>query len=445
MDVKSGETLFSNDPDFRYSVPEGRYRIALRDGDSRWYYSDPFTIHYPLAQPQFTPEGGFVDSDTKTVAITAVEGAEIWYAVYDDTTQTSPAFQQYTEPLTIPVTTRQGTVVVEAYASKDGENSKKVQAKFSAKPTVPVVKLPDGTTAKSGDTYTYYDAADISAVAPDGVEIRYSANAPFDGAPGTKLGKGETFTVSNGNGHLQTTYLCARKTIRSSNRTYTAWSEPFSLVLARVGDLPDPIVKVGGKVMENGSTYTVNGSAEVTLTRPEYCPVDAKLVYTKDSAIPSYCVEYTKPITISNHATKLDVYMRARNSETNKYDASPGGVYHFQIEPGTTAWKLFLTDATAYDSSGNEIERAVSGTVVTVRANPYPESGYGVFRSWEGGGTQYLENEKVDTYQPEVTFVMPDKAVRLAAKYSTNRTAVQEAMKKTRLIVDMAAPCTDCP
>lgn len=83
------------------------------------------------------------------------------------------------------------------------------------------------------------------------------------------------------------------------------------------------------------------------------------------------------------------------------------------------------------------IERAVSGTVVTVRANPYSESGYGVFRSWEGGGTQYLENEKVDTYQPEVTFVMPDKAVRLAAKYSTNRTAVQEAMKKTRLIVDM--------
>ena len=64
------------------------------------------------------------------MAITAVEGAEIWYAVYDDTTQTSPAFQRYTEPLTIPVTTRQGTVVVvvEAYASKDGENSKKVQA-----------------------------------------------------------------------------------------------------------------------------------------------------------------------------------------------------------------------------------------------------------------------------------------------------------------------------
>lgn len=437
MDVKSGETLFSNDLDFRYSVPAGRYRIALRDGDSRWYYSDPFTIHYPLAQPQFTPEGGFVDSDTQTVAITAVEGAEIWYAVYDDTTQTSPVFQRYTEPLTIPVTTRQGTVVVEAYASKDGENSKKVQAKFSAKPAMPVVKLPDGTTAKSGDTYTYYDAADISAVAPDGVEIRYSANAPFDGALGTKLGKGETFTVSNGDGHVQITCLRARKTLQSGDQTYTAWSDLFVLNMVRVANLPDPIVKVGGKVMDEGSTYTVNGSAEVTLTRPEYCPVDAKLVYTEDSAIPSYCVEYTKPITISNHATKLDVYMRAWNSETNKYVASPGGIYHFQIKPGTTAWKLFLTDATAYNSSGNVIERAVSGTVVTVRANPYSESGYGVFRSWEGGGTQYLENEKVDTYQPEVTFVMPDKAVRLAAKYSTNRTAVQEAMKKTRLIVDM--------
>lgn len=437
MDVKSGETLFSDDLDFRYSVPAGRYRIALRDGDSRWYYSDPFTIHYPLAQPQFTPEGGFTDSDTQTVAITAVEGAEIWYAVYDDTTQTSPAFQRYTEPLTIPVTTRQGTVVVEAYASKDGENSKKVQAKFSAKPAIPVVKLPDGTTAKSGDTYTYYDAADISAVAPDGVEIRYSANAPFDGALGTKLGKGETFTVSNGDGHIQITYLRARKTLQSGDQTYTAWSDLFMLNMVRVADMPDPIVKVGGKVMDEGSTYMVNGSAEVTLTRPEYCPVDAKLVYTEDSAIPSYCVEYTKPITISNHATKLDVYMRARNSETNKYDASPGGVYHFQIEPGTAPRKLFLTDATAYDSSGKEIKSAVSGTVVTVRANPYPESGYGVFRSWEGGGTKYLENEKVDTYQPEVTFVMPDINVILRAKYSTNRAAVQEAMKKTRLIVDM--------
>ena len=77
--------------------------------------------------------------------------------------------------------------------------------------------------------------------------------------------------------------------------------------------------------------------------------------------------------------------------------------------------------------------------MVTVRANPYSESGYGVFRSWEGGGTQYLENEKVDTYQPEVTFVMPDKAVRLQAKYSTNSAKVQEAMEKTRLIVDMGS------
>lgn len=437
MDVKSGETLFSNDLDFRYSVPEGRYRIALRDSDSRWYYSDPFTIHYPLAQPQFTPEGGFVDSDTKTVAITAVEGAEIWYAVYDDTTQTSPAFQRYTEPLTIPVTTRQGTVVVEAYATKDGKQSAWATAKFSTKPAAPTVKLPDGTTAKSGETYTYYDAADISAVVPDGVEVRYGAAPPSNGAPGTKLGKGETFTVSNGDGHVQITYLRARKTLQSGDQTYTAWSDLFMLNMVRVANLPDPIVKVGGKVMDEGSIYMVNGSAEVTLTRPEYCPVDAKLVYTEDSAIPSYCVEYTKPITISNQATKLDVYMRAWNSGTNKYVASPGGIYHFQIKPGTTAWKLFLTDATAYDSSGNVIERAVSGTVVTVRANPYSESGYGVFRSWEGGGTQYLENEKVDTYQPEVTFVMPDKAVRLAAKYSTNRAEVREAMEKTRLIVDM--------
>lgn len=75
--------------------------------------------------------------------------------------------------------------------------------------------------------------------------------------------------------------------------------------------------------------------------------------------------------------------------------------------------------------------------MVTVRANPYSESEYGVFRSWEGGGIKYLENEKVDTYQPEVTFVMPDINVILRAKYSTNRAAVQEAMKKTRLIVDM--------
>ena len=437
MDVKSGETLFSNDLDFRYSVPEGRYRIALRDGDNRWYYSDPFTIHYPLAQPQFTPEGGFVDSDTQTVAITAVEGAEIWYAVYDDTFVTAPSYEKYTEPFEITVTEKQGTVYVKAYARKDGEQSKETVAQFSSRPAMPVVKLPDGTTAKSGDTYYYYDAADISAVAPDGVEIRYSANAPFDGALGTKLGKDKTFTVSNGDGHVQITYLRARKTLQSGDQTYTAWSDLFMLNMVRVANLPDPIVKVGGKVMDEGSTYTVNGSAEVTLTRPEYCPVDAKLVYTEDSAIPSYCVEYAKPITISNQATKLDVYMRAWNSGKNKYDASPGGIYHFQIKPGTTAWKLFLTDATAYDSSGNKIERAVSGTVVTVRADPYSEGGYGVFRSWDGGGTQYLENKKVDTYQPEVTFVMPDKAVRLAAKYSTDRTAVQEAMKKTRLIVDM--------
>lgn len=55
----------------------------------------------------------------------------------------------------------------------------------------------------------------------------------------------------------------------------------------------------------------------------------------------------------------------------------------------------------------------------------------------EAAGTKYLENEKVDTYQPEVTFVMPDNNVILTAIYSTNRAEVQEAMKKTRLIVDM--------
>ena len=438
MDVKSGETLFSNDLNFRYSVPEGRYRIALKNGrDGRWHYSEPFNISYALAEPRISPDGGFPDGDKVSVTISSAADAEIWYRVYDDTTKTMPNVQSYTGWFEIPVTSDRGTVVVEAYAIKEGKKSAWATAKFSTKPAAPTVKLPDGTTAKSGTTYIYYDAADISAVVPDGVEVRYGAAPPSNGAPGTKLGKGETFTVSNGNGHLQTTYLCARKTIRSSNRTYTAWSEPFSLVLARVGDLPDPIVKVGGKVMENGSTYMVNGSAEVTLTRPEYCPVDAKLVYTKDSAIPSYCVEYTKPITISNQATKLDVYMRAWNSETNKYVASPGGIYHFTIKPGTAARKLFLTDATAYDSSGKEIKSAVSGTVVTVRANPYSESEYGVFRSWEGGGTKYLENEKVDTYQPEVTFVMPDINVILRAKYSTNRAAVQEAMKKTRLIVDM--------
>ena len=439
LEVWSGVSRFSiEDENCNYSVPEGRYRIALKNGrDGRWHYSEPFNISYALAEPRISPDGGFPDGDKVDVTISSAADAEIWYRVYDDTTQTMPDVQSYTGWFEIPVTSDRGTVVVEAYATKDGKQSAWATAKFSTKPAAPTVKLPDGTTAKSGTTYIYYDAADISAVVPDGVEVRYGAAPPSNGAPGTKLGKGETFTVSNGNGHLQTTYLCARKTIRSGNRTYTAWSEPFSLVLARVGDLPDPIVKVGGKVMENGSTYTVNGSAEVTLTRPEYCPVDAKLVYTEDSAIPSYCVEYTKPITISNQATKLDVYMRAWNSETNKYDASPGGIYHFTIKPGTAARKLFLTDATAYDSSGKEIKSAVSGTVVTVRANPYSEGGYGVFRSWDGGGTTYLENEKVDTYQPEVTFVMPDINVILRAKYSTNRAAVQEAMKKTRLIVDM--------
>ena len=437
--VDSGVSRFSiEDGKCDYSVPEGRYRIALKNGsDGRWHYSEPFNISYALVEPQISPEGGFPDGDKVSVTISSAAGAEIWYTVIDDRTPTMPDVQRYAGPLEIPVTADRGTVVVEAYAIKEGKKSAWATAKFSTKPAAPTVKLPDGTTAKSGTTYIYYDAADISAVVPDGVEVRYGAAPPSNGAPGTKLGKGETFTVSNGNGHLQTTYLCARKTIRSGNRTYTAWSEPFSLVLARVGDLPDPIVKVGGKVMENGSTYTVDGSAEVTLTRPEYCPVDAKLVYTKDSAIPSHCVEYTKPITISNQATKLDVYMRAWNSETNKYDASPGGIYHFQIKPGTTAWRLFLTDAKAYDSRGNVIEKAISGTVVTVRANPYSESEYGVFNSWEGTGTQYLKNEKVDTYQPEVTFVMPDNAVILRAKYSTNSTEVQEAMKKTRLIVDM--------
>ena len=432
MDVKSGETLFSNDLNFRYSVPAGRYRIALRDDDSRWYYSDPFTIHYPLAQPQFTPEGGFTDSDTQTVTITAVEGAEIWYAVYDDTTQTSPAFQRYTEPLTIPVTTRQGTVVVAAYALKDGERSKTVQAKFSAKPAVPVVKLPDGTLAKNGGTYTYYDAADISAVAPDGVEIRYSANAPFDGALGTKLGKGETFTVSNGDGHVQITYLRARKTLQSGDQTYTAWSDLFMLNMVRVAYLPQATLKVNGRDMQSGATYTVDGSAEVTLTRPEYCPVDAQIVYSDNSAVPSYCTKYTGPITISHRATTLDVYTRAWNSEKNAYDASPRDVYHFQIKQGTTPWKLNLTNAKAYDSTGKQITTAYSGTVVTVRADPSP-GGTGAFYYWIGL-SGYLENPEVEKYLPEVTFVMPERIVTAKPSYTSST-----VINYTKVIVDMDA------
>ena len=432
MDVKSGETLFSNDLNFRYSVPAGRYRIALRDDDSRWYYSDPFTIHYPLAQPQFTPEGGFTDSDTQTVTITAVEGAEIWYAVYDDTTQTSPAFQRYTEPLTIPVTTRQGTVVVVAYALKDGERSKTVQAKFSAKPAVPVVKLPDGTLAKNGDTYTYYDAADISAVAPDGVEIRYSANAPFDGALGTKLDKDETFTVSNGDGHVQITYLRARKTLQSGDQTYTAWSDLFMLNMVRVAYLPQATLKVNGHDMQSGATYTVDGSAEVTLTRPEYCPVDAQIVYSDNSAVPSYCTKYTGPITISHRATTLDVYTRAWNSEKNAYDASPRDVYHFQIKQGTTPWKLNLTNAKAYDSTGKQITTAYSGTVVTVRADPSP-GGTGAFYYWIGL-SGYLENPEVEKYLPEVTFVMPERIVTAKPSYTSST-----AINYTKVIVDMDA------
>ena len=434
LEVWSGVSRFSiEDENCNYSVPEGRYRIALKNGrDGRWHYSEPFNISYALAEPRISPDGGFPDGDKVDVTISSAADAEIWYRVYDDTTQTMPDVQSYTGWFEIPVTSDRGTVVVEAYATKDGKQSAWATAKFSTKPAAPTVKLPDGTTAKSGTTYIYYDAADISAVVPDGVEVRYGAAPPSNGAPGTKLGKGETFTVSNGNGHLQTTYLCARKTIRSGNRTYTAWSEPFSLVLARVGDLPQATLKVNGRDMQSGATYTVDGSAEVTLTRPEYCPVDAQIVYSDNSAVPSYCTKYTGPITISHRATTLDVYTRAWNSEKNAYDASPRDVYHFQIKQGTTPWKLNLTNAKAYDSTGTQITTAYSGTVVTVRADPSP-GGTGAFHYWIGLSS-YLENPEVEKYLPEVTFVMPERIVTAKPSYTSST-----AINYTKVIVDMDA------
>ena len=434
LEVWSGVSRFSiEDENCNYSVPEGRYRIALKNGrDGRWHYSEPFNISYALAEPRISPDGGFPDGDKVDVTISSAADAEIWYRVYDDTTQTMPDVQSYTGWFEIPVTSDRGTVVVEAYATKDGKQSAWATAKFSTKPAAPTVKLPDGTTAKSGTTYIYYDAADISAVVPDGVEVRYGAAPPSNGAPGTKLGKGETFTVSNGNGHLQTTYLCARKTIRSGNRTYTAWSEPFSLVLARVGDLPQATLKVNGHDMQSGATYTVDGSAEVTLTRPEYCPVDAQIVYSDNSAVPSYCTKYTGPITISHRATTLDVYTRAWNSEKNAYDASPRDVYHFQIKQGTTPWKLNLTNAKAYDSTGTQITTAYSGTVVTVRADPSP-GGTGAFHYWIGL-SGYLENPEVEKYLPEVTFVMPERIVTAKPSYTSST-----AINYTKVIVDMDA------
>ena len=434
LEVWSGVSRFSiEDENCNYSVPEGRYRIALKNGrDGRWHYSEPFNISYALAEPRISPDGGFPDGDKVDVTISSAADAEIWYRVYDDTTQTMPDVQSYTGWFEIPVTSDRGTVVVEAYATKDGKQSAWATAKFSTKPAAPTVKLPDGTTAKSGTTYIYYDAADISAVVPDGVEVRYGAAPPSNGAPGTKLGKGETFTVSNGNGHLQTTYLCARKTIRSGNRTYTAWSEPFSLVLARVGDLPQATLKVNGRDMQSGATYTVDGSAEVTLTRPEYCPVDAQIVYSDNSAVPSYCTKYTGPITISHRATTLDVYTRAWNSEKNAYDASPRDVYHFQIKQGTTPWKLNLTNAKAYDSTGKQITTAYSGTAVTVRADPSP-GGTGAFHYWIGLSS-YLENPEVEKYLPEVTFVMPERIVTAKPSYTSST-----AINYTKVIVDMDA------
>ena len=429
MNVKSGETLFSNDLDFRYSVPEGRYRIALRDGDSRWYYSDPFTIHYPLAQPQFTPEGGFVDSNTQTVAITAVEGAEIWYTVYDYTTPTPPDARLYTEPLEIPVTSVRGTVTVKAYAIKAGKKSAWAEAKFSAKPAAPTVTLPDGTKVTNDARYTYYDTAVITAAAPEGVEIRYGTEPLSDKNLGTKLGKDGKFSVSGGDDNLQRIYVCARKTILSGNRTYSAWSDPVSFEMERVKNLTTPILKVDGSEMNSGSTYMVDGSVTVTLARAVGCPVDAEIVYTDKSAIPSYCDVYTDPITISGRATKLDVYMRAWNSETNCYDASDRTTYQFEIKPGSTLRNLRLTNATAYNSTGKQITQAYSGTVVTVKADP-AASGRS-FHYWSRG-TQYLENEKVDKYQPEVTFVMPDSLVWFEAAYTSSTT-----IDYTKVIVNM--------
>ena len=437
LQVDSGVSRFSiEDKNCNYSVPEGRYRIALKDGrDNRWHYSEPFNISYALAEPRISPEGGFPKDNKVNVMISAAADAEIWYTVYDDTTHKIPDAKLYTEPLEIPVTSDRGTVVVKAYAIKEGKQSAWAEAKFSAKPAAPTVTLPDDTKVTNGATYAYYDTAvitaAITAAAPEGVEIRYGTELPCNENLGTKLGKDGTFSVSGGDGHLQPIYVRARKTIRSGNRTYTAWSDPVSFKMVRVADLTNPILKVNGSVMNSGSPYTVDGSATVTLTRAVGCPVDAEIVYTDKSAIPSYCDVYNQPITISGRATTLDVYMRAWNSETNCYDASSRTTYQFEIKPGSTLWELDLTDATAYDSTGEQITQSYSGTVVTVKAN-LATDGSKTFDQWIGL-YQYLENKDVEKFLPEVTFVMPDNKVKAKPKYINNDTGIQF----TKVLVDM--------
>ena len=439
LEVWSGVSRFSKeDETCNYSVSEGRYRIALKDGrDNRWHYSEPFNISYALAEPKISPEGGFPKGDTLDVMISAAADAEIWYTVYDERTPTPPAAQLYTKPLEISVTSNRGTVTVKAYAIKDGKKSAWAEAKFSAKPAAPTVTLQDGTTAKDGALYAYYDTAVITAAAaPKGVEFRYGTEPLSDKNLGTKLGEDGKFSVSGGNGERQPIYVCARKTIRSGNRTYSEWSDPVSFKMVRVPDLTTPILKVNGSVMNSGSTYTVDGSATVTLTREVTCPVDAEIVYTDKSATPAYCDVYTKPIEISGRATTLDVYMRAWNSDNNCYDASARTTYQFDIEPGTTPWELNLKDAKAYDSKGNEIKTAYSGTVVTVKAN-LATDGTKAFNEWKFL-TSCLENPEVEKYLPEVTFVMPDRKVFGKAEY-TSTTGIQS----TTVLVNMSVTAGD--
>ena len=427
-DLKSGEDTFSQSIDgSNFAVPAGSYRIALRD-ENRWYYSEPFNISYALAEPQISPEGGFLAENTQTVTITAAEDAEIWYAVYDDTAETAPSYEKYTEPFEITVTEKQGTVYVKAYAKKDGEQSKETVAQFSSRPAMPVVTLPDGTKAVNYEVYSYYDKATFTATAPEGVEIWYG-KGEFHGGNVTLVGKDGKFTVSDGDGQRQRVYVCTRKTIGSGEDTFNGWSEPFYLDLVRVGGLPDPIPSMAGNFDSNGNTYTVDGEVKVYLSKPELCPVDAEIVYTKNSAIPSYCDVYTEPITISKSDTDLNVYMRAWNSDTNCYDASPGATYSFKIKPGTTLRTIKVNSGNAYDSTGKPITQAYSGTVVTVKAEPAASGSS--FYYWSRG-TQYLENEKVDKYQPEVTFVMPDKLVLFEATYTSSTT-----IDYTKVIVNM--------
>ena len=204
--VDSGVSRFSGVPDdCDYFVPEGRYRIALKDGrDNRWNYSEPFNISYALAEPQISPEGGFPKDNKVNVMISAAADAEIWYTVYDDTTHKIPDAKLYTGPLEISVTEKQGTVYVKAYATKEDKKSAWAEAKFSAKPAAPTVTLPDDTKVTNDALYTYYDTAVIrTAAPPKGVEIRYGTEPLSDKNLGTKLGKDGTFSVSGGDGHPQ--------------------------------------------------------------------------------------------------------------------------------------------------------------------------------------------------------------------------------------------------